>query len=66
MPKTLEKKTRCQKGFIRDKKTGECVSNTEKKTLIKDSSKTKKNVDKLSKILEKRRKCIRTLRNRSK
>ena len=68
--KTLEKQQRCPKGFIRDKKTGNCIpkmkDNKTEKTKItkKGSPKTRKNKTTLVKLLEERQKCINKWRNK--
>jgi len=61
-PKPLEKRSKCPKGTIRNKKTGECVSKL--KATAVDSPKTKKNISKLAKIVEQRRECIQKWREK--
>ena len=59
----LEKRSRCPKGTIRNKKTGLCEAKVEAKVEVKKKS-PKNKTQKLSNLVKERRECIEKWRHK--
>jgi hypothetical protein len=60
----LEKRTRCPKGRVRNKKTGVCIAKVVDNVAIKSTTSKKNKTQKMAHMLTKRRECIENWRRK--